>query len=259
MSSEIKPGPGERLCAVGEHLNIIQKTRGLRWGTDSYLLAAYINKSGGRACELGCGTGVISLLCASHGKFPEIRALEIQPDYAELARKNAKLNRLDGVFFPECGDIRDARPESLGGRFDVVFSNPPYMRPDTGHRSEAPEKLIARHEIFGGIGDFCAAAARLLNFGGLFYCVFRPNRLPDLFEAMRASGLEPKRMTEIYPDVMSRPSAVLVTSKLGAAPSLEITRPLVLYPAPSGNGDARRMTDRAARIYETCSFAGADE
>ena len=76
---------------------------------------------------------------------------------------------------------------------------------------------------------------------------------------MRASGLEPKRMTEIYPDVMSRPSAVLVTSKLGAAPSLEITRPLVLYPAPSGNVDARRMTDRAARIYETCSFAGADE
>ncbi len=259
MSCEIKLSPDERICSVGERLNIIQKTRGLQWGTDSYLLAAYINKCGGRACELGCGTGVISLLCAAHGKFNEIRALEIQPSYAELAEKNAALNGLAGIFRPECGDVRDAVPEKLGGRFDVVFSNPPYMRADTGRRSATSENLIARHEIFGGIGDFCAAAARLLNFGGLFYCVFRPDRLPDLFAALRGSGLEPKRMTEIYPDLSARPSAVLVTSKLGAAPSLEVTRPVVLYSQPPAADVTRKMTERSAHIYETCSFVGADE
>ena len=258
MHPDIKLMPDERLCAVGEHLNIIQKTRGLRWGTDSYLLAAYMRKSNVRACELGCGTGVISLLCAAHGKFPEIRALEIQPEYAELAERNARLNGLDKIFVPECGDVRDARPERLGGRFDVVFSNPPYMRADTGHPSDVPEKLIARHEIFGGIADFCAAAARLLNFGGLFICVFRPNRLPDLFEALRVNNLEPKRMTEIYPDTASRPSAVIVESKLGAGPSLEVTRPLIFYANDVSDGTPRTMTAQAARIYETCSFAEND-
>ena len=109
MHPDIKLMPDERLCAVGEHLNIIQKTRGLRWGTDSYLLAAYMRKSNARACELGCGTGVISLLCAAHGKFPEIRALEIQPEYAELAERNARLNGFDKIFIPECGDVRDDR------------------------------------------------------------------------------------------------------------------------------------------------------
>ena len=132
------------------------------------------------------------------------------------------------------------------------------MRADTGHPSDVPEKLIARHEIFGGITDFCAAAARLLNFGGLFICVFRPNRLPDLFEALRVNNLEPKRMTEIYPDAASRPSAVIVESKLGAGPSLEVTRPLIFYANDVSDGTPRTMTPQAARIYDTCSFAEND-
>ena len=254
MHPEIALLPDERICAVGERISLIQKTRGLQWGSDSYLLAAYLKSTNTRACELGCGSGVISLLCAAHGKFPEIRAIEIQPEYAELARRNAALNGLDGIFKPQHGDVRDIRAEMLGGRFDVVFSNPPYMRADTGHLSEAQEKLIARHEVFGGIGDFAAAAARLLNFGGIFVCVFHPSRLADLFGALRAVGLEPKRMTEIYPDTGSRPSAVIVEAKLGGAPSLDITRPLIMYTEKDPGGGARQMTENAARIYSACSF-----
>lgn len=256
MDPKVTLLPDESICAVGEHISLIQKKRGLQWGTDSYLLASYLKKSPGRACELGCGSGVISLLAAAHGKFAEIRGVEIQPEYAELAQRNADLNGLGAVFFPICKDVRDVRPEQLGGRFDVVFSNPPYMRPDTGHPSDAPEKLIARHEIFGGIADFCGAAARLLNFGGSFVCVFHPSRLPDLFGSLRAVNLEPKRMTEIYPDSAARPSAVIVESRLCGAPSLDITRPLIMYTAR--NGDApRTMTETAARVYAACSFAEA--
>lgn len=253
MHSQVTLLPDESICAVGDHISLIQKKRGLQWGTDSYLLAAYLKKSNGRACELGCGSGVISLLAAAHGKYSEIRGVEIQSDFAELALRNARLNGLERLFLPTCADVRDIRPEQLGGRFDVVFSNPPYMRADAGHPSDTPEKLIARHEIFGGISDFCAAAARLLNFGGTFDCVFHPSRLADLFAALRAVNLEPKRMTEIYPDTLSRPSAVIVESKLGGAPSLEITRPLIMYTTDSA-GSPRKMTDTAARIYAACSF-----
>lgn len=245
---------GESICRVGERISLIQKDRGLRWGTDSYLLASYLRPSPGRACELGCGSGIISLLAAAHGKFSHIRAIEIQAEHAELARRNAELNGLADIFSPQEGDVRCIRPEDLGGRFDVVFSNPPYMRADTGHRSEAEERLIARHEVCGGIGDFCAAAARLLNFGGIFVCVFHPSRLADLFLAMRGASLEPKRMTMIHPDAASRPSAVIVEAKLGGSPTLDISRPLIMYEAREAGDTSRRMTATAAKIYSDCSF-----
>lgn len=245
---------GESICRVGERITLIQKDRGLRWGTDSYLLASYLRPSPGRACELGCGSGIISLLAAAHNKYSEIRAIEIQREHAELAARNAELNGLDGIFKPQAGDVRNIRPEELGGRFDVVFSNPPYMRADSGHRSDTEDRLIARHEVCGGIGDFCAAAARLLNFGGAFVCVFHPSRLADLLAALRAVSLEPKRMTMIYPDALSRPSAVIVEAKLGGSPTLDISRPLIMYEMRSAGDTSRRMTDAADRIYSSCSF-----
>lgn len=244
----------ESVCRVGERIFLMQKNRGLRWGTDSYLLASYLRPSPGRACELGCGSGIISLLAAAHEKFPEIRAIEIQEEHAELAVRNASLNGLDGIFKPQSGDVRTIRPEELGGRFDVVFSNPPYMRTNMGHCSDIKERLIARHEVCGNIGDFCAAAAKLLNFGGIFVCVFHPSRLADLFWALRTVSLEPKRMTMIHPDEFSPPSAVIVESKLGGSPMLDISRPLIMYKARQAGDTSRVMTETAAHIYSNCSF-----
>ena len=53
-------------------------------------------------------------------------------------------------------------------------------------------------------------------------------------------------MTEIYPDTGSRPSAVIVEAKLGGAPSLDITRPLIMYTEKDPGGGARQMTEEGA-------------
>ena len=44
------------------------------------------------------------------------------------------------------------------------------------------------------IGEVCACASRLLRQGGRFCCCWRPERLPDLFAALRENSLEPKRL-----------------------------------------------------------------
>ena len=55
----------ERLDYVNEKITLIQKKNGLTFGTDAFLLAAYIKENKrARAAELGTGTGIISLLCA---------------------------------------------------------------------------------------------------------------------------------------------------------------------------------------------------
>ena len=246
---------GERFDEINENLKIIQKTNGLTFGSDTYLLSAFISaQKGARAADLGSGTGIASLLCASKKKFEKIYSIEIQKDFCDLIVRNAALNGLDNIITPIHSDVRDVKPAHVGGELDAVFSNPPYMRSDSGKRNEYDEKYIARHEVFGGIDDFCAAASRLLKFGGSFYCVYRPDRLSDLMAAMRASKLEPKVMLFVSSDTKTAPSALIVRAKKGAAPSMKMSRPLILYSEFNSDGSARPMTDDARRIYETCSF-----
>ncbi|MBQ8207836.1 MAG: methyltransferase [Clostridia bacterium] len=246
---------GERLDNVNENLRLIQKINGLTFGTDAYLLAAFIRPSKhSRAAELGSGTGIISLLCAARDKFDKIYAAEVQSEFADLCQRNADLNDLKEKIIPICADVRELRSENLGGELDAVFSNPPYMRTDSGKRNEHDAKFIARHEVCGGIGDFCAAAARLLRYGGIFYCVYRPDRMTDLFSALRENKLEPKRMTFVCADAETEPSMILVESKKGASTGLKFTPPLLLHTSDGDKSGNRTLTKEAERIYANCSF-----
>ena len=229
---------------------MISNGKGLAWGSDSYLLAARLRK-GKRACEFGCGTGVVSLLAAAFDKFDHVTALEIEPESAALAERNVALNSLSEKITVKNIYIRDARADELGGEFDCVFSNPPYFA-HPGPESPDSIRQSARHEIHGGIGDFCAAAAKLLKYGGNFVCVYRPDRLVDLFCAMRAAKLEPKKICTVFADTNSKPAFVLVEAKFGGAPLLEYEPPLFLYTDEVTN--PRIRTERIEKIYEKTSF-----
>lgn len=243
---------GERFDKVNEHIRLIQKKGGLTFGTDAYMLAAFIRpEPSARAAELGSGTGIISLLCAARGKLAHIDAYELQEEFALLGQRNISLNGFGDKITQHHADIRAVTPPA--DPLDVVFTNPPYMKCGSGKRCELDIKNRARHEEAGDIYDFCAVGARLLRYGGRFYCVWRPDRLADLMDALRRVRLEPKRMTFLYPDVNANPSAVLTEAKLGGAPSLDMTPPLIIYRDPP-TVIPRVMTDRASEVYETCSL-----
>ena len=241
----------EKLTEVNENIKLIQKKNGLTFGTDAFLLASFVKaQRSGIAVELGGGTGIISLLCASREKFKTIYCAEIQKDFADIITRNTSLNNLDGKIVTICDDIRNIKSTSIGCEVDAVFSNPPYMKLDSGKRNDYDEKFIARHEVFGEIFDFCACAKRLLKHGGSFYCVWRPDRLIDLVCAMRENNLEPKEMCFVHANTKSAPSMVLVRAKKGAYASVVVSEPLFL----NLDDDAKILTERAKKIYEECNF-----
>jgi tRNA1Val (adenine37-N6)-methyltransferase len=250
-------GADERLDVVNDGIRLIQSKNGLTFGTDAYLLSAYVRPQPHEcAVDLGSGTGIIPLLLLKNSKIQKVTAVEIQPTFAELIARNAALNKVSDRLRPLLRDVRDIKPCDVGGEVALVVSNPPYMKCTSGKRNEHDEKYIARHEVHGAIADFCAAAGRLLKHGGRFVCVFRPDRLTELLSAMRDARLEPKRMTFVHADAASEPSSVLIEAVKGASPSLRVTPPLLLHLAKRDGEGARTLTPEAQRIYDTCAFEG---
>ncbi len=241
----------ERIDQINDSLSLIQRKGGLTFGTDAYLLSAFVHTNpNGVCCELGGGCGVIPLLCMGRGKFRHFYTAEIQAVYADIIRRNAEMNRMSDRITVLHDDVRNLTSQMIGGEADAVLSNPPYMRGDSGKQNDNMEMSIARRELNGTIGDFCAAASRLLKFGGLFSVVYRPDRLAELFAALHAAKLEPKRMVTVYPSVADKPCLVLVEAKKGAKPSLIQSPPLIIY----RDKEKQVYTPEMDRVYENCSL-----
>lgn len=220
---------GLRLDIVNDDLKLYQYRDGLTFGTDALLLAAYVRgDADARAVEFGGGTGIVSLLLAVRNKVKTILSLEAQTEYAELIERNVALNGLQGRVISVYGDLRESDAVS-GDCYDLVVTNPPYLPVGAGFPNLSDKKNAARRELRGGIFDFCRSAGEKLRTGGRFYCVYLPDRLPDLLTAMRGAGIEAKRLTVVSADPAALPSLVLVEGRRGGAPGMKMTRPLFLF------------------------------
>ena len=225
--------PNERLDEVNDKIKLIQDTDGLTFGTDALLLAGYIRGKFKDALEIGGGTGIISMLVATRGKAEHIDCVEVQSDFYELIRRNLELNALEDRITAVHSDIRELKARK---EYSLIFTNPPYMRADSGRANISTKKNIARHEVAGTISELIKSAGRLLKYGGSFYAVYRPDRLIDLLLAMREGGIEPKRITAVHADAESAPSMVLVEGKRGGNPGLNYTKPLILHESAEHRG-----------------------
>lgn len=245
---DIKLNDNEQLFEVNSGISLIQRKDGLMYGTDAYLLAAFVRpKSRKYIADLGSGTGIIPLLCVSSGKARTAYAVEIQPEFADIIARNAALNRMEDRIIPVCSDVRAL---TITDQVEAVVTNPPYMKTGNGRRNGSDAKYIARHEVCGNVSDFCTAASKILRTHGEFFCVWRPDRLTDLICAMRDAEIEPKRIVTVYPDADSRPAFVLIEGRKSAAPGLLFMPPLIIYEDPG----KQIYTDDMEYIYANCNF-----
>ena len=242
----------ETMQEINGSLKLISKKDGLKFGTDAYLLAAFVRKDAGkRVADLGSGTGVIPLLLHHYAKCEKSIAVEIIPEFADLIARNADMNGFKEKMTVLCRDVRDVAQKDIGGAVDYVVCNPPYLKADAGKLNNNPFKVTARHETSGGISDFCKAAAALVKSGGLVYFVYRPERLTALMSAMKDFRLEPKRTLFVQSDIESMPSLVLVEAQSGAAEGLRILPALITFQ----DAEHRIYTARYQAVYDHCRIA----
>lgn len=196
-------------------------------GTDSFLLGAFPRlRPGERVCDLGCGTGLLGFLMLTREPSLQVTGVDIQPGPLALARKSAAENHFAMTFLQ--ADLR--QPEQLppAGSFDLAVCNPPYFKPGSGFAARGQARRIARAEETASLEEVCAAAARLLRWGGRLALVYRPERLCDLMCALRGCAIEPKRLRWVESRSGAAPSLLLLEGRRGGGSGLATEPPLVL-------------------------------
>lgn len=201
-----------------------------RPGTDTFLLSSLPRlKAGMRVLELGCGTGLLSLLLLQRQPQLTATGIDIQPEAIRLAKKAAEENHLQDRLSFRTEDLRTA---GFGGvHFDLVICNPPYFPAGSGASAPDAARRTAREEVSCTLEDVCSAAARALRWGGSFCLVHRPERLVDVLATMRSLRLEPKRLRFVQKTAAASPSLFLVEGRLGGNPGLTMEEPLLLQQA----------------------------
>lgn len=119
-----------------------QPAKGYRAGVDPVLLAASVPaKPGQSVLDLGCGVGAAGFCLAARTSEITLHGVELQPEYADLCRANARRNGIAAII--HTADLR-ALPHALTGlTFDHVITNPPYFKRNSSIPSPLPQRDIA--------------------------------------------------------------------------------------------------------------------
>ena len=242
---EIKLNPGERLDELQLNgLRIIQREDMFRFGTDSVLLADFAApRPGTRVADFGTGNGILPLLLSGRAERLTFDAFELQPEAAELARRNAELNGMTDSFHVYCDDLRNAVSYIGRGKTDLVICNPPYYKGYEGMQSTVESKRIARHEDDCSLEEIFSSAFAVLKCGGRLVLSFPAIRLTELLSTARAMRMEPKRLQLVHPKADREAYLALLECVREAKPQLRVLPPLVTCEEDGS------MTPRMRQIY----------
>lgn len=229
-------------------LKLFQARDGYRFSLDPILLARFVSlKPGERIFDLGTGNGILPLLLAKLTDARELIGIELQQSLAARAKRNVEANFLQHRVEILHVDLRQSQRLYPSGCADLVVTNPPYRRVDSGRKAPNQERAAARHELFGGLNEFMSAAGWLLKNGGTLALVHLAERLPEVITSMSAVNIEAKRLRMVHPREGAAARLVLVEGRKAGRPGLTVEPPLRIY---KNNSSGREYTDEIIGMYD---------
>lgn len=228
-----------------EGLKIIQNSKEFCFGIDSVLLADFAKniKAGAEVIDLGTGSGIIATLLCGKTKLKSILGVEIQRNICDMAKRSIALNQLEGKFQILNEDIKNLDKVLENQMFDVVITNPPYQKMNTGLKGENRSKVIARHEVECTLEDIIKISSKLLKDKGEFYIVHRTERLAEIISTLKKYKLEPKILRLVQGTILLKPNLILIKAVKNGHEFLEVEKTLIIY-KEDGN-----YTDEILQIY----------
>ena len=236
---------------LGGRVGVWQPLQGYRAGTDPVILAASVPARAGQAVlELGCGAG--TALCCLGVRVPglELAGIELQPAYADLARRNLAENGLSGTIW--AADLSQPPAELRARSFDHVIANPPYFEPQYRRSADAADREIA---LAGDtpLAEWVRLAAKRLKPRGHATFIQRAERLPDLLAAMQAH-LGALELLPLLPRAGRAPRLILLRGRKDGRAPFRFHAPLVIH---AGNTHGENQGAYTPAFAEVMRHGGA--
>ena len=157
---------GERIDDLEyKGLKIIQNKDGFCFGIDSVLISDFAKnmRKGSTVLDLGTGTGIISILLSKKQDNLKIYGIEIQEDVAEMASRSVRLNNLQDSISIINDNLKNLSNHFEPNSIDVIVTNPPYKKNNTGLKNDDYRNLVSRHEVECTLEDIISISKKLLK------------------------------------------------------------------------------------------------
>ena len=232
---------------LGGKLKVLQPKIGYRAGVDPVLLAASVPaKSGQSVLELGCGVGVASLCLSARIAGLGLTGLEIQADYAELARRNAEANNMNMNIV--VGDLAEMPMDLRQSSFDHVIANPPYFLRDRSVTAANEGRETAMGEDTP-LDDWVKAAAKRLASKGTATFIHRAERLGDLLASM-TGRLGSIQVLPLVPRRERDARLIILRAKKGGRAPLRLHDSFLMHLRERHESDAKDYSDAMNRVLK---------
>lgn len=220
---------------LGGRLTLCQPETGFRAGLDSVLLAASVARDSRSILDLGAGVGAAGLCALADIGNATATLVELDPDMAALAKRNAQDNELSGrCSVIQCDVVAAGAEREAKGiardHFDSVIANPPFFEADAGTRAPDDKRANARHMPIETLDAWVRTAAASAAPKGEIIFINRVEALPQMLAAFsaRLGGLT---ILPVQPRPGSPVTRVLVRGRKGSRAPLTMLSPLVLHGA----------------------------
>ncbi len=211
-------------------IRVKQNRDGYRFSIDAVLIAGLtIPSPDDTVLDLGTGCGIIPLILAYRHPKIKVHGIEVQQQLADLAIINVEENRMKDRITIHCMDMKKLKHDMMSGPVDLVVSNPPYRKAESGRINPDQQRAVARHEIKATLSDVVETAQRMLRTAGRFVTVYPAERMADILIQMRSAGLEPKSLRTVHSDRHTDAKLIIVEGKKGGRPGLKIGSPVIIY------------------------------